>query len=365
MKKILFLVDHLKGGGAELMVLNLARKLYKKSIDVSILSLSSVNNYQADTDFFNLFELDFPTSWTSGKLLIDKTVPEKSVQNMNEIINEVSPDCIIVTIWYSFMLLPYIKHENVWAWSQADILPEFPKTNNPIKFFRNRYKKQLFEKKFKEVFKDKKIITVNEELRLKYLSLIEAKEVVTITNGLDVSSNRTLQPTKKQWDVIFVGRLSPTKQINHAIKAFKMSALKGSMIIVGDGPHYTKLKNLVNKLGLNDQVLFKGWLHKHEVLDLIKESKVLILPSRTEGYPLVIGEALMSGTPVVAYNCSEGVNSQLYTNDMKRGLVEINDIKSLSNALVDITDNPYTIPKNISIRYDLNIMTNKFISAIS
>lgn len=365
MKNILFIVDHLKGGGAELMVLSLAKRLQEKNIEVNILSLNAINNYSSKDYNINIIDLGFPEYWVSGKLLIDKPIPTDSISKMNEVIKTIAPDCIIVTIWYSFMLIPYIVHRNVWAWSQADILPEFSKTNNPIKFFRNKYKAQIFENKFKEVFNASKIITVNDGLRLKYLSLLETKEVVTINNGLDLVQDIASKFSNKKWDVIFVGRLSPTKQINHAIEAFKASQIKGKMLIVGEGAQHVKLKKLVSKLGLDNQIFFKGWLSKDEVLTLIEQSKILVLPSRTEGYPLVIGEALMSGTPVVAYNCSEGISSQLYTNDMKRGLVKPNDIRSLSNALLDVINNPYVIPDNISIKYDLDVMTNKFLSVIS
>jgi len=365
MKKIVFIIDHLKGGGAELMVLNLAAYLYKKGVEINILALDGTNNYIEETKCFNFIDMSFPNTWLSGKLLIDKPTPTTSISKMNEVIKKIAPDCIIVTIWYSFMVLPYIEHENIWAWSQADILPDFSRTNNPIKNIRNKYKDKIFNRKFKEVFNDKNIITVNNELKLKYLSILDTKNVITITNGLDLPFKSSDVLQNKKWDVIFVGRLSPTKQIDHAIKAFKVSKLEGKMLIVGEGPQLKKLKKLVENFKLQHQVVFKGWVEMHEIPNLIKESRVLVLPSRTEGYPLVIGESLTVGTPVVAYNCSEGISSQLYTEDMKRGLVQTNDIKALSLTLISILNQPYEIPIDIRSKYDLNEMTNKFISVIS
>lgn len=362
MKNILFIVDHLKGGGAELMVLSLAKRLQEKNIEVNILSLNAINNYSSKDYNINIIDLGFPEYWVSGKLLIDKPIPTDSISKMNEVIKTIAPDCIIVTIWYSFMLIPYIEHRNVWAWSQADILPEFSKTNNPIKFFRNKYKAQIFENKFKEVFNVSKIITVNDGLRLKYLSLLETKEVVTINNGLDLVQDKASKFLNKKWDVIFVGRLSPTKQIDHAILAFKKSGLQGKMLIVGDGPQKNKLEKIILKKRLQDQVEFIGWSTREEVINLISKSRVLVLPSRTEGFGLVIGEALMCGTPVVAYNCSEGVSSQLYTEDMKRGLVETNNVEKLAISLKDIIQNPYLIPDNIHDKYSLDGMVDKFLA---
>ena len=135
------------------------------------------------------------------------------------------------------------------------------------------------------------------------------------------------------------------------------------MVIVGEGPRRSKLENLAIRLGIVDRIDFIGWVNNTETY--IKKSKLLILKSLTEGYPLVIGESLQNKTPVIAYNCSEGVASQFYTDDMKRGLVQLNDIHALELAMNDLIKEPYTIPEDIYLRYSLDTMADRFIQLLN
>lgn len=356
-KSVVFIVDHLKGGGAELMVINLAKKLIQRHMSVNILLMSNVNNYQDNS--INFVNLDFPKAWLSGKLLIDREPCYDSIHKMNEVISDINPDIVVVTIWYAYLLTPYISHNNLWVWSQADILPESKPTRNIIKKIRNNNYNKVFNLKFVELFKNSQMLVVNDGLRRKYVSLLGSDKIYTLPCGIEEIENFK---SEKVWDVIFVGRLSPTKQIDHAILAFKKSGLQGKMLIVGDGPQKNKLEKIILKKRLQDQVEFIGWSTREEVINLISKSRVLVLPSRTEGFGLVIGEALMCGTPVVAYNCSEGVSSQLYTEDMKRGLVETNNVEKLAISLKDIIQNPYLIPDNIHDKYSLDGMVDKFLA---
>src|SRR5690606_1354245 len=131
----------------------------------------------------------------------------------------------------------------------------------------------------------------------------------------------------------------------HAILAFSNSILTGRMVIGGEGPRRSKLEKLALKLGILDRIDFIGWVNNTETY--IKKSKLLILHSLTEGYPLVIDESLQNNTPVIAYNCSEGVASQYYTDDKQRGLVHLNDIHALEQAMNDLIKEPYSIAEDI------------------
>ena len=361
--KILFIVDHLKGGGAEIMLLNLADKLYAKGYEIHIMTLLNLNNYKERTDKFNMYCAHFPESFVAGKLLIEKSLELNTVTKFKGLITSINPDTIIVTIWYAYLTLPYIQHQNIWVWFQADLLPEFEKTWNPIKLLRNLYKQKIFTQKFKELFSNQNIIVLNTDLEQKYKTLLENINIHVIYNGLLIEQESKNTPKEKNWDVCYVGRLSPSKQIEHAIIALSQSTFSRKMVIVGDGDRKNKLIKLVKKLCLQERVHFAGWVDNPQYY--IEQSKVLVLPSRTEGFGLVIGEALIRGTCVVAYNCSQGVSYQLYTKDMQRGLVKTNDIHALKNALEDILLYPYQIPKNISERYSIDIMAETFVQVIN
>lgn len=360
-KKILFIVDHLKGGGAEIMTINLATQLQKKGYEIYFLLLNNQNNFTHLTSSFNLYELNTPEKFSSGKLLVEKKLDDATKNNLDIIIQKISPNNIIITIWYAFLLAPHIKHKNIINWLQADLLPPKTKTLNFFKVLKDQYRYNIFKKNFIKLFSNKKIITLNKDLQKKYSYLLNKNETMinVIPNGLSISRQSKLE---KKWDLCFVGRLTLSKQVDHAIIAFSKSNLTGRMVIVGEGKRRVKLEKLASKINIKDRIDFIGWVD--DSLNYMKQSKILILHSLTEGYPLVIGESLISNTPVIAYNCCEGVESQFYTNDMKRGLVNLNDIKGLTKSIEDLIEQPYVIPSDIHEKYCLEKMAQEFINVM-
>jgi glycosyltransferase involved in cell wall biosynthesis len=94
-----------------------------------------------------------------------------------------------------------------------------------------------------------------------------------------------------------VGRLSPEKGADVFIRS--LPSLEGvTGVLVGDGPERPALESLASRLGVADRVIFMG--HVAHGLASVASLDVLVVPSRFEGLPLVVVEALVSGVPVVA-----------------------------------------------------------------
>lgn len=103
--------------------------------------------------------------------------------------------------------------------------------------------------------------------------------------------------------ILFVGRLSPEKGVSTLLIA--LTKLRGRIPleawIVGHGPQLGKLRAAAEQLGLGDGVKFLGrkrW--GSELFSVMRQADVLVLPSRSEGLPLVLIEAMSQRLPVVA-----------------------------------------------------------------
>jgi len=92
---------------------------------------------------------------------------------------------------------------------------------------------------------------------------------------------------------LFFSRLAPEKNLEEFLKL----DLPGSKIVVGDGP---ERKRLQARFGT--QAIFLGYKHDQELVDWLSICDVLVFPSRTETFGLVILEALACGIPVAAHD---------------------------------------------------------------
>jgi glycogen synthase len=106
-----------------------------------------------------------------------------------------------------------------------------------------------------------------------------------------------------QRDIIFVGRLVPDKGVDlllEAIRPLEREGLRPSLTIVGTGPEEPALRELARTRGLESQVSFAGQKSSEEVARLMRDHRVLAVPSRwKEPFGMVALEGIASGCIVV------------------------------------------------------------------
>ncbi len=169
-----------------------------------------------------------------------------------------------------------------------------------------------------------------------------ASRLTLIENSIDAEKFSPGQSSVSRgksgdWDFVFgsVARLHKDKDFPNLLYAIsrlaKNSDHKFGVVIVGDGPERTRLENLAAELGVSDKLMLCGT--QHNIADWLRIFDVFVLPSRREGLPLAILEAMSSGTPIVATSVG-GIPDVV--NDAVGRLVPREDPESLSNALLEI-----------------------------
>lgn len=150
----------------------------------------------------------------------------------------------------------------------------------------------------------------------------------------EVARNRPGVP----FTIIFVGRLVDTKNPQAVLLAASIlkSRLKHLRVIfVGEGPLEETLRGQSTSLGLDAEVEFKGYVgHSGELWKEYKEADVLVLPSYSEGLPLVIIEAMSMGLPVIATDV--GGVSELVINNKTGFLLEHSDPRQIADAVLQL-----------------------------
>ncbi len=184
-----------------------------------------------------------------------------------------------------------------------------------------------------------KVKGINEKTRLHWNSvdLNKFKEITTDSSFKDEFFTKfNINPN--QATILFVGNLIKRKNIELIIEAKKFLKTKCNLIIIGDGPLAKELKEKVDKYEKNNQltdVYFIG--ARKDIHKIIPTSDLLILPSFTESFGLVLIEALACGKPVIGSNI--GGIKEIITPDVGL-LINPNDEMNLAESIDKIlTDN--------------------------
>lgn len=189
-------------------------------------------------------------------------------------------------------------------------------------------------------------IFVSEALRNAYLTnsklptIVANESRVRRAQLLDRASLADAQRTAnaRSPSIVYVGRLTPEKGLPVLIRA--LSIADGvDLTVIGSGPEQSRLEALIGGLGITARVRFLGgcsW--GNGLLDLVRQHQALVLPSFTEGLPLVLVEAMSQGVPVIA--SAVGGVPELVHDGINGLLVSAGDVSGLAMAIARLTSDP-------------------------
>ncbi|MFH1563678.1 MAG: glycosyltransferase [Nitrospirota bacterium] len=208
-------------------------------------------------------------------------------------------------------------------------------------------RKEIIERKILSLLTTR-IISVSEQLKKSLIEHegISLKKVITITNGVDINRYRVNEDeiikVKKTFNldgcypiIGIVARLDYEK--NHQMLLNAMPKIvscypEAKLLIVGTGSLEENLQSLTRKLNLSSHVLFLGF-HK-DVSPILATFDLFVLPSRREGMPLTLLEAMSAGKPIVATNV--GGIPEVVEDKINGFLVPSDNYDSLADAIIKI-----------------------------
>lgn len=367
-KNILCIVPNLAVGGAERVILNIAKTVNRKNYCFHIIP-TMPSDHTWHKQYSEYFENTIiPVKRASGQFLLNKY--------FYELIRRLNIDTILIsnsTRGYRF--LPQIKSKFSYL-KTIDILHAEKNVGTTIGL------------KESTPYLDKRVCISNHiknymlrnykklGVRAEY-----AERLVVIHNGIDLKKyNPKAQARgkfKAQFNIpkntkiiSFVGRFDPVKNtllfVEIAKKLIeKVKDHKLKFVMAGEGPELQKTKNVVNKQNLQDYFVFTGAIDN--VPALLADTYLLLITSKCEGIPLAALEAMATGTPVVSTNVG-GISELIKNNvngflvDPKNNLIEqfTNNTLEFLSGKINYKKLAKSARKTIVSEYSLEIIGAKY-----
>jgi glycogen synthase len=157
-------------------------------------------------------------------------------------------------------------------------------------------------------------------------------QIPIIANGVDLESFSVPQRKWSSPRILSVGRVVYQKGLDlgvHALAALK--DLEWEWSIAGDGPQMSALKTMARESGMQGRIQFLGWQTTQQLKDQYASANLFLFPSRHEGMPNAVLEAMATGLPVVATRIAG--NEELVVDGETGGLVPPEDVDALQATL--------------------------------
>lgn len=336
MKKILFVINQLGGGGAERVLTLLANK-FSEYNDVSILAIHSAKNKYEIAEKINVIELDGCGERTFQIIKAIRTVAK-----------QVNPDTIVSFEYHMNMkvLLAVFGMNNVKV-----VVSE---RNDPAqkggKFGYRQLRNLLYKKA-------DCLVCQTPDAKAYFPKDIQKKTVI-IPNPIKSDLPQPWEG-KRRKEIVNFCRLNPQKNLKLLIDAFEIFGKNHpefSLSIYGDGELYDELQQYITKKKLDPLVTLHPAVT--DIHDRIKDVAMFVSSSDFEGLSNSMLEAMAMGIPTICTDCPCG-GARMIIKDGQNGLlVPVGDKSKLVNAMSKIADD-LSLAKKIGeeaqkIRIDLD-----------
>lgn len=167
-----------------------------------------------------------------------------------------------------------------------------------------------------------------------------------VRNPVNISTKLSIPwprlSSKEELLMACVGRLAPAQKgqdlLIEALAAPHWKRRNWRLALYGDGPQRNCLERLICRLELGDRILFKGHCAVEQIW---RDNHILVMPSRFEGLPLTIVEAMLCGRPVIATDV--GGNGEVIEDCSTGFLAKAPTVASITDTLERVWDHRDTL----------------------
>lgn len=347
-RSIVFLINSLNVGGAEVQLIKLAEEFLKRDFKITIISLTEKNDLSDKLDekiqFINLrFNL------LKSFIYIYNYIKKNRIGVIHA--------HLLKANLFSRILKMFNRNIKVVNTTHGAYLMGNRKLN-PYLLYR-------LSKKFVDVH-----TAVSKE---SYRLLLKNKSCANdkcyfIPNGIEVIPfSKVNYKVNKIFNWVTVGRMHDVKNFIGLVQTCKILIEQGNKVsldIIGDGEERRVIENEIKKLNVNDNITLLGY--RDDVIEMLGNYNGFVISSKSEGLPMVLLEAMSIGLPIVSTDVGE-IGDVLY--EAKGGItVSKNDTCKLAEGMSQIMGLADTELEKISINnqnyirnnFDIKIVVNKW-----
>jgi len=331
---VAFFVHALSGGGAERVVSRVLRSLDRNRFRPILILMEKKGVYLDDVPP-DVPVLDCGRSVGRGRL--------RSVRTFAGFLKAERPDVLMSFLWYAnaFAVLGrylsgaktrLILSERSTVLGSREGFPEEALRQLAIRFLYRA---------------GERIFVNSDSLRSQFIDHFgfPRERVRTIHNPLDIE--KIFAQSNEGGDsvsvgdcggtIVGMGRLSREKGFDLLIRAMAKVRAPAKLLLLGEGRDEEKLRCLVKELGVSGKVEFLGF--RKNPYPVIRRATMFVLPSRYEGFPNGLAEAMALGIPCIATRCRTGPE-ELITDGENGLLVPVENPEAMAEAIDRILGDP-------------------------
>ncbi len=346
--RVLFAIGSLGCGGSERQVLNILTRLDRSRFEPHLYLLDRSGEFLADVPD-DVSVKAFSDDVQAGGIYVPGKIFRQQVAHLTEHLRSSRFDVLYDrTFLMPPVTGPATKATGVPRVSTITADPERDLANNLHRFV--WLKKKLLAKSYREAAC---VVGVSNGVRRSAETFygLDAAKTRTIYNGFDFELIRSraaeacpveMPGEEDSFCIACVGRLQREKGVDVLLRALRIAVHDRGLsnlrlIVVGDGPDADSLRSLCRDLNLDQCVTFAGF--QSNPYAVLSKCRLLCLPSRYEGMPNALVEALACGLPTIASNCPHGPR-EILEGEQLGELVTPDDPAALAAAIERAVEKP-------------------------
>jgi len=354
--RVLFVVDGLAGGGAEKSVLTVAAELARQGHSVAIASLRPEQAYSVPEGIEVIAVYD---TWPRAVRRIGEV--SRRARLLDQALEErPEPDLVVSTLLTADRIVASSRL-SADAWYRVPNALSVEQLGGGESLKRTRRRARL-----RRTYEGRKVIANSAGVGHDLVSIvgIDPARLEVIENPFAVDEIQRLAREPCRWAgedyVVSVGRVNRQKRHDRLLGAFASTSYAGRLVIVGDGSATSvgELRGRARALGLGNRVELVGF--RENPFPLFRHARASVLASDFEGFPRVLVESLICGTPAVSTRCPYGPE-EILTGDLAIGLADLTE-ESLAAALDRVLVSPPQILPEHYQRFSASAIAARYLA---